>query len=349
MLRDSLRPVRDLFNKMSTKQRIRLFVGIVIYALLLGGIISLAPWIEFWPKFGIFVLGLIFTACFIYTCVNFHSKNMDEDQVETEHDGVSIHIPPMPKRQPSAGTARLSMELEPIKLSTFASRRITSQQPILKNSQPILEQRISKAELFVQLEKRRPTGRTVKRIWSKKPVQVLEPRKTIWAEIFWCSATITCFVYVIWLLFISGQEVERVAVTALLIFTGIFVVVSVIKIYIKWAYWHFWRLLLFRANEEEGVDAKVVIIDKPFLIPGGSVPSVDLRILRLVSSSTARTIEDERSLESILAGWLGVEWLLLDTYGQGDARFNWMGPFRNAPTLVAIFDHERRKARLEDQ
>ena len=344
MLRDSLRPVRDVINAMSTKRRIWSLVGCVVCMLVLWGVINLTPWIGFWLKLGIFVTAIIITICFAYAYFILRSK-----EIAAERQATQNKIPPMPKRQPSAGVQKLNIAAEPIKLSSFAHRRIAKQQPILKNSQPILEQRISRAELFVQLEKRRPTGETVKRIWAKKPRPVLEPRKTIWVEIFWCVIAFLALAYALWLSFSANVEIDIAPKAALLVLVSIVAIITVVRLYIKLAYWYFWRLLLFRANEDEGVDAKAVIIDKPFLIPGGSVPSVDLRILRLVSSSTARSIEDERSFESILAGWLGVEWLLLDTYGQGDARFNWMGPFRNAPMLVAIFDHERRKARIEDQ
>jgi hypothetical protein len=121
----------------------------------------------------------------------------------------------------------------------------------------------------------------------------------------------------------------------LVIVSLILLVWSLLLLYRKWAYWYYWRLILFDADPERNSQARLVIIDMPFLMPGGTTPSVFLHVVRIATSATFKTKSDQasnrkeqRSFRSILAGSLGISWLIVDTFGDKDEPFNWMGPFR---------------------
>jgi hypothetical protein len=125
-----------------------------------------------------------------------------------------------------------------------------------------------------------------------------------------------------------------------LIVSGLLLIVSLLLLYRKWAYWYYWRLVLFDADPSRSSQARLVIIDMPFLMPGGTTPSVFLHVVRIATSATFKTKseqasnrKEQRSFRSILAGTLGVSWLIVDTFGDKDEPFNWMGPFRKTEQL----------------
>ncbi|MFI5212880.1 MAG: hypothetical protein ACHQTE_02875 [Candidatus Saccharimonadales bacterium] len=236
-----------------------------------------------------------------------------------------------------------------IALSAFARRRIAKEWPGLEDGSVILEKRKTAWILFLQLEKRVPTGRTIRKGWrGKRKVVEMTERSTIIREAFFLLLAVAFLFAMIWAGTLSTTPPTPVP-SWIIVLLGVVVVLFAGGVfYKKWAYWFFWRVVEFHANPEMGFDAKVVIIDKPFLLPGGSVPGLDLRVIELVSSSTAENQNDEKSWRSITAGWLRVAWLALDTQAQQDQRFNWMGPFRSAPSLVVRTEQARRRARLDE-
>lgn len=148
MLRDSLRPVRNLVNKMSTKQRAWSLVGIIAYILFIGGVINLTPWIEFWPKFGISVLALIIALIVVYTF--FALKPFDDDsqgQEDDTHDEVRGRIPPMPSNPPMV-SAEKSVPSDEIDHSSVVEPNSTDQPEILVDT---YQRRLSLVPLLFQL------------------------------------------------------------------------------------------------------------------------------------------------------------------------------------------------------
>ena len=100
MLRNVLQPIRDFVDTLSTKTRIWALVSIVVYIMLLGGLINLAP-ILFWPKFGAFVIAVVVTICFLYACISLRQDNDDlysEDEQPTY--STQAVIPPKPAAPP---------------------------------------------------------------------------------------------------------------------------------------------------------------------------------------------------------------------------------------------------------
>jgi hypothetical protein len=106
MLRNSLRPVRDLVQAMSTRQRVWSLVISFVCVLFFGWLINLAP-IPFWPKFSIFILAIILAIFFVYAFLAIRTPSPDDEELTDEDsDNMPSHIPPKPKDPPSVSAVK---------------------------------------------------------------------------------------------------------------------------------------------------------------------------------------------------------------------------------------------------
>jgi hypothetical protein len=275
---------------------------------------------------------------------------VEADKPNTAPIPIIAERSPYEIRQTQSRSAAPS-PIQTVELSNFAKRRIAQKLPELKGNKAVFEARKSVLELLLQLEKRQPTGATKRRFGSKdKERNVLEPRSTIYGELLFVAFSI--FILLLPVLQNLVTSPEWVTTTAnklndspsfllvFLIVSGLLLIVSLLLLYRKWAYWYYWRLVLFDADPSRSSQARLVIIDMPFLMPGGTTPSVFLHVVRIATSATFKTKseqasnrKEQRSFRSILAGTLGVSWLIVDTFGDKDEPFNWMGPFRKTEQL----------------
>lgn len=255
--------------------------------------------------------------------------------------------PPRPRKPPSIGG---EVQLFPRKLSRFARKRIAEELPGTENSPVLFEARLSKIPLFVQLEARELIKRRV-RWWRRKKdnptVFKLGRRSTLYLEALYVAATV-------WLLVATAtatttwKSSSDTVASILITCEVVAVLAALVALYHKWERVHFFRMVCFEGNPSEGFDARLVIVDKPPILSGGSVPSIDLKDITLVSSTTAREQDDEARFRSIVAGRLKLAWVIVDSFASKDERFNWIGPFRYAPQLVTILNHARRDARRDE-
>lgn len=280
-----------------------------------------------------------------------HVTYVEVDKPNTAPIPIVAERSPYEIRQPSPKRTVVSPAIRTVELSNFAKRRIAQKLPELQGNNAVFEARKSVLELLLQLEKRQPTGAVAKRLGRKdKERLILEPRSTIYGELlFLLLSLIILLLPALQRLFtppdwmstiVDNFNNSSVSLLIYLAFGGILFIVALLLLYRKWAYWYYWRLILFNADPSRSSQARLVIIDMPFLMPGGTTPSVFLHVVRIATSATFKTKPDQasnrkeqRSFRSILAGTLGVSWLIVDTFGDKDEPFNWMGPFRKTEQL----------------
>lgn len=115
MLRDIFKPARNIFLAMSIKQRSWTLVISLIFLLVVGGVINLAPWVNGWAKLGIFVLFIIFAIIFLLLASLRYSEDQQESEVSYQPNETNVHIPPKPIYPPIVSNeANAETEDEPL-------------------------------------------------------------------------------------------------------------------------------------------------------------------------------------------------------------------------------------------
>jgi hypothetical protein len=101
MLRGVFQPVRDLIQTKSTKWRIWAVVICLSYALIIGGIINLMPFINGWVKLGFFALALAIAMAALLLIVPKYVEEQKENEAHRQHDETNTQIPPKPSMPPT--------------------------------------------------------------------------------------------------------------------------------------------------------------------------------------------------------------------------------------------------------
>ena len=261
----------------------------------------------------------------------------------------SYEAPPLPRHQPKVGVRQFG---ETISLSSFAEKRIRQQLLGYEDYVATFEQRKSLLELFVQMEARRRTDIDVKRRGILRQEKgKLSPSSTIYAEAF---ATILSIIGLGFSLWIGPAQAEDTnGLSLLLIVAGIIATVwNGLRLYIKWSRVYYYRIVGLKKvvaeehedgsrSEEQIIAAALVLINKPPFFKGGEVFPLDLSRAQVVKASTFKGKDDPGSWRSNIAGQLSYEGLVVDTYSDEDAPFNWLGPFHNTPILKAEIEYLR--------
>ena len=261
-----------------------------------------------------------------------------------------LAIPPRPKRAPQEmpDTAQIPAvsppddedkendELEsdaesepnlepPRHLSRFARLRIGRQYPGLQHSSPLFEVRKSAYELFIQFNERKPIKgkRLTLRGWRQRkqpPTVIYGPALAI---IFFVTLAAVAA---------STLPAADAAVGILLLCAAL----AGLRLFQRWARWYYWRFVGLASNPETGFEATIVLINMPRFFPGGGVKAMPISKINNASALTEKTEEEYDSIRSIATGVIKREWIEIDTLGQKDEVFHWVGPLVDAPQLVSI-------------
>lgn len=288
-------------------------------------------------------------------------KSVDKSRTNTkvlETKSDTAQIPVVAERpyanEPRTGATdrHAQLNLDSVELSRFARTRIA--QELNRNfSHGVFEIRKPLTELFFQLEKRHPTGEIAKKRLSRdkdKTRIVLEPRSTIYGELFFfiMSLGVVTLPYLLgffampeWLTALtnpieSTSPIPSLFVslvpTLILVIGGILMIWSVFALYRKWAYIHYWRLVLVMTSPENGM---LVRINRPYLL-GGSAASLHIQKVEHAFHTTGKSERDEEGFRSMTAQALRLRWIVVDLIGEKDVRFNWMGPVRVREAVVCV-------------
>ena len=240
-------------------------------------------------------------------------------------------VPKRPARKPATG-----------KLSRFAYKRIREEQPDLLNSPVVFEIRLPWEVLFIPFPVKTRSAQE-QREQSKERSSRGRLRKTIrhLEKLAGDSTIITPLIrFVLSLLLLAGAsvilllpDVELGGIEVLLI-AGFFTycLIRFVSLYHRLARWSGYRVIAFRSREtdEYTVPAQLVVINKPRLLPGGSVPAIPIAKIQAPWTSSAPKGASEESKLSILAGTLKLNYILVDIIGEEAGVFESMGPFREA-------------------
>lgn len=263
----------------------------------------------------------------------------------------AVEAPALPPRKPKVGARQFGDE---ITLSPFAEKRIRQQLLGYEDYVATFEQRKSLLELFAQMEARYRTDVDIKRRGLlRKEKGKLSPSSTLYAEVFAMILSMLSLGLSLW---IGPSQADNTNGFSLLL-----IVASVIatlwngaRLYIKWSRVYYYRLVALKkvAVDNEGnekvVGAALVLIDKPPFLKGGEVFPLDFSRIQVVKASTFEEEDNPGSWRSNIAGQLNYEGVVVDTYSGKDKAFNWLGPFHDAPVIVAEIQHLRSKLGQKD-
>lgn len=240
-------------------------------------------------------------------------------------------VPKRPKRKPTAST-----------LSRFAHKRIQEEQPDLVNSPVVFEIRLAWQVLFVPFpvktrsaqKQREPRMEKPKKGRLRRALRQLEKQagdNTITMPALRLLISLLLLVGISIVLQLPELELGWVE-TGLIIACAIYCITRCASLYHRWARWYWYRVLAFRSREtgEYTVPAQLVVINKPLLLPGGSVPAIPIAKIQAPWTSTAPKGESEETTLSILAGIWGLSYILADIIGEEAEVFESMGPFDEA-------------------
>lgn len=240
-------------------------------------------------------------------------------------------IPKRPKRKPTTG-----------KLSRFAHKRIREEQPDLVDSRVVFEIRLAWHVLFVPFpvktrsaqKRHEPATEKPKKGRLRRTLRQLEKQagdNTITVPALRLVISLLLLAGISILLQLPGLELGGVE-TGLIIACVIYCLIRCASLYHRWARWYFYRVIAFRPREtdEYTVPAQLVVINKPLLLPGGSVPAIPIAKIQAPWTSTAPKGESEETKLSILAGIWGLSYILADIIGEEAEVFESMGPFDEA-------------------
>lgn len=240
-------------------------------------------------------------------------------------------VPKRPKRKPATG-----------KLSRFAHKRILEEQPDLANSPVVFEIRLARQVLFVPFPVKTRSAQTRRESDTDRPrkgrirrtLRQLEKQagdNTITIPALRLLISILLLTGISTLLQLPGLDLGGVE-TGLIIACVMYCLIRCASLYHRWARWYFYRVIAFRSKEtdEYTVPAQLVVVNKPLLLPGGSVPAIPIAKIQAPWTSTAPKGESEETKLSILAGIWGLSYILADIIGEEAEVFESMGPFDEA-------------------
>lgn len=258
----------------------------------------------------------------------------------------TFDAPPPPTREPKVGARQFGDE---VILSSFAEKRIRQQLLGYKDYVATFEQRKSLLELFAQMEARHRTDIDVKRRGVlRREKGRLSQSSTLYAQAFAILVSLILFGGSLWI-GLTQYESSNGFSLLLIIASAVAVIWNGLRSYVKWSRVYHYRLVaLKKVVDGKIVAAALVLIDKPPFLKGGEVFPLDFSRIQVVKAATFEEEDNPGSWRSNIAGQLNYEGVVVDTYSGKDKAFNWLGPFHNAPVLVAEIDHLRAQLRQKD-